>query len=90
MKANTLYVVQKCCAADDDSQPYTPYSFATETGASLTLEDAVIFTSEADAIKGRNNYVVRDGRFKVVTLAEAIKNYIAYNLERSEFENEQP
>lgn len=87
MKADSLFVLEKCNALPDDSQPYTSYSYATESGASISLEDAAIFSSEAEANKGRNTYVIRDGGFRVTTLAKAIRHYVSYNIEANEYHN---
>jgi hypothetical protein len=88
MNASNLFVLEKCHAADDDSQPYTPYTYATANGLSSDLADAELHLTAESANKSRTPYIAGRGGYKVVTLAEAIKHYVGYNIERSEYENE--
>lgn len=86
--ASKLFVLEKCNALPDDSQPYTSYSYATsENGISTDLAHAAIFASEEEAMRGRlgNNWVIRAGAFKCVTLEVAMRHMVSYNLEASEF-----
>lgn len=88
LDSTKLFVLAKCNALPDDSQAFTSYSFATsEGGISLSLEHAAIFTSEEATVEGRNPWVVRQGGFKAMTLAEAIGCYVAYNIEANEYHN---
>jgi hypothetical protein len=89
--ATKLYVVERCNALDDDSQPYTSYSWMTsENGISTDLSHAAIFTSEGEAQLAKNTLVIRDGYFHIKTLREALKNYTGYVWERSEMEHPKP
>jgi hypothetical protein len=88
--ATKLFVLEKCNALDDDSQPYTSYSYATsENGISTNLPHAAIFASEEEAMRGRlaNNWVIRAGGFKCVTLASAMYHMVSYNAEMKEYDD---
>lgn len=85
-----MFVVEKCNALDDDSQPYTSYSYVTsENVISIELAHAAIFASEVDARIGHRNcdWAIRQGYFKVVTLAVAMRHMVSYNMEASEYHN---
>lgn len=87
MNASNLFVLEKCHASDDDSQPYTPYTYATGKGWSMDLTDAELHLTAESANKSRTPYIAGLGGYKVVTLAEAIKHTISYHIERSEYED---